>query len=238
LGRDFTNSPAPWYSMLQTPAPTPPPPPFFQVAPGAYSPTGYWKGYVAQRKELGNQLENLQDQRNSLSERLQDPMVSGADRKGLETRISDLDARIQAVDKQIAAADAQVAQAAAVPGAVVEDPPVYHDDPPPTGAIVGSLFMLLCVFPLTLAYCRRLWRRGGAAIAAVPGELMERMSRLDQAVESIAIEVERIGEGQRFMTRVFTESNARSLGAGAAEPIRQAAKEGAPLHARSSETGR
>jgi hypothetical protein len=229
--------------MLQAPAltpvpPTPPAPPFVQVRPGVYSPTAVWKGYTAQRKELGNQLDNLQDQRSNLSEKLQDPMVSGADRKGLETRIADIDARIQAVDKQLAAADAQVAQAAAVPGAVVEEPPVYHEDVPPTGMILGSLFMLFCVFPLTLAYCRRLWRRGGAAVAAVPGELMERMSRLDQAVESIAIEVERIGEGQRFMTRVFTDSSGRALGAGAAEPIRQAAKEGVPLHARSSETGR
>jgi hypothetical protein len=227
--------------MLQTPPPSPPTPPsgdFIQVAPGKYTPTAIWKGFTAQRKELGDQLERLQDQRNNLSEKLQDPMVSGADRKGLETRISDLDARIQAVDKQIAGADAQVAQAAAVPGAVVEEPPVYHDDTPPTGAIVGSLFMLLCVFPITIAFSRRIWRRGGAAIAAIPGELMERISRLDQAVESIAIEVERIGEGQRFMTRVFTDSSARSLAGAPAEPIRQPAKEGAPLHARSSEPGR
>jgi hypothetical protein len=225
--------------MLQAPTlPPAPPGPFVQVRPGVYSPTAVWKGFTAQRKELGNQLDNLQEQRSNLSEKLQDPMVSGADRKGVETRIADLDARIQAVDKQIATADAQVAQAAAVPGAVVEEPPVYHNNEPPAGVIIGSLFMMFCIFPITIAYCRRIWRRGGTAITAVPGELMERMSRLDQAVESIAIEVERIGEGQRFMTRVFTDSGNRALGVGPAEPIRQPAKEGAPLHARSSETGR
>jgi hypothetical protein len=225
--------------MLQAPIPTPPAPPtLVQVRPGVYSPAAVWKGFTAQRKELGQQLDHLQDQRNSLSEKLQEPLVRGADRAGLESRITDLDARIQAVDKQIAAADAQVAQAAAVPGAVVEEPRVYHDDTPPTGVILGSVFMLFVAFPLTIAYSRRIWRRGAAAVAAVPGELMERMSRLDQAVESIAIEVERIGEGQRFMTRIFTDSGGRALGAGAAEPVRQAAKEGAPLHARASDTGR
>jgi hypothetical protein len=220
--------------MLQEPVPSPPAPPtppaLVQVRPGVYSPTAVWKGFTAQRKELSRQLENLQDQRNGLSEKLQDPMVSGADRKGVEARITDLDARIQSLDKQIAAADQQVAQAAAVPGAVVEEAVTYHDSGPPTEVIFGSLFMLFCVFPLTIAYARRIWRRGAIAVAAVPGELMERMSRLDQAVESIAVEVERIGEGQRFMTRLFTDAGGRSLGAGAVEPIRQPAKEGAPLH--------
>ena len=37
-------------------------------------------------------------------------------------------------------------------------------------------------------------------------------------MDSIAIEVERIGEGQRFVTRVLSE-NGRALGAGAALPI-------------------
>ncbi len=33
----------------------------------------------------------------------------------------------------------------------------------------------------------------------------ERMARLEMAVESIAVEVERISEGQRFTTRLLTE---------------------------------
>ena len=35
----------------------------------------------------------------------------------------------------------------------------------------------------------------------------ERMARLEAAVESIAIEVERISEGQRFTTRLLTEQS-------------------------------
>jgi hypothetical protein len=33
----------------------------------------------------------------------------------------------------------------------------------------------------------------------------ERLVRLEQAVEAIAVEVERIGESQRFLTKVLTE---------------------------------
>ena len=35
---------------------------------------------------------------------------------------------------------------------------------------------------------------------------MERIGRIEQAVESVAEEVERIGEGQRFVTKLFAES--------------------------------
>jgi hypothetical protein len=37
----------------------------------------------------------------------------------------------------------------------------------------------------------------------------ERMARLEMAVESIAVEVERISEGQRFTTRLLTEQAQR-----------------------------
>jgi hypothetical protein len=43
---------------------------------------------------------------------------------------------------------------------------------------------------------------------------------MEQALEATAEEVERIGEGQRFLTRLFTEGEgARVIGAGVAQPI-------------------
>lgn len=172
------------------------------VSPSA---TAVYEGFVAQRRELRDQLETLQDQRRELSGQLQDPMVNGANRTGLEQHITELDARISALDKQIATADAQVAQAAAVPGAVVPDPPFVRQGPPEEVFVLGGIFIVVVLFPLTIAYARRLWRRGAVAVSAIPHELMDRLTRLDQAVDSIAVEVERIGEGQRFVTRVLAE---------------------------------
>ena len=37
------------------------------------------------------------------------------------------------------------------------------------------------------------------------GRLEDRMARLEQAVDTIAIEMERIGESQRFLTKVLAE---------------------------------
>jgi hypothetical protein len=45
------------------------------------------------------------------------------------------------------------------------------------------------------------------------GAFDDRLSQLEQSVDAVAIEVERIGEGQRFMTRVMTEN------AGARPPV-------------------
>ncbi len=200
--------------MQQITPPAPPAPPAAITIPPATpvrivgvnpSPSAVYEAYVNQRSELRDQLETLQDARRDLSRQLQDPMVTGADRAGLEKHISELDARITSLDQQIAKADAQVASAAAVPGAVVHHPPEPRNGPPDEVYVLGGIFMFVVLMPLSIAYARRLWRRGAAAVSALPQELMDRLTRLDQAVDSIAVEVERVGEGQRFVTRVLAD---------------------------------
>jgi hypothetical protein len=62
-----------------------------------------------------------------------------------------------------------------------------------------------CVlFPLVRAWARRIEGRG-AAPAPLPPGVAERLERIERAVESIAVEVERISEGQRFVTRVLAD---------------------------------
>ena len=63
-----------------------------------------------------------------------------------------------------------------------------------------------------------------AAIAAPAGQYDDRLTQIEESVNAVAIEVERIGEGQRFMTRVLSEEGApeqspeRAANRGAAEP--------------------
>lgn len=200
--------------------PPPPPPPQAPVAPGVTmvrpgstpvivgggeSPLAVYRAQVAQREELGRQLERLQQTRDRLSERLGDPMVAGADRAGIEARVANIDARIVSVDKQIAQTDADVARAAGIPGAVVEDPPEPRTGPPDEVYVLGGMFIVAAILPISLAFARRIWRRSAAAVSSLPQEVIDRLTRLDHAVDSIAVEVERIGEGQRFMTRVLAE---------------------------------
>lgn len=80
--------------------------------------------------------------------------------------------------------------------------------------------MIVAILPISVAYARRIWRRSSAAVAALPGDILERFAQLDQAVESVAVEVELIGEGQRFITRVLSDQGGRAaLGEGAVRPV-------------------
>jgi hypothetical protein len=134
--------------------------------------------------------------------------------------MTDIDSRITNVDKMLASNAAQTAQAAAIPGAVVEAPRVIDRGPPEEAYVLGGLFMILVFFPLSVAMARRIWRRSAAVVTSFPKEIAERLSRMEHAVEATAEEVERIGEGQRFLTRLFTEGEgARAIGAGAAQPL-------------------
>jgi hypothetical protein len=218
-------------------APTPPTPAPVQVfvdQPRTSTSADVYQAFRAQSRELKNQLNGLEEKRRDLSQELQQvqqsPSPSAADRAGLEARIREVDARILNVEKEIAAADAQVARAAAVPGATIERPEPRREGPPEEAFVLGGIFIVVVFFPLSVAYARRIWRRGAAAITQMPKELGERFTRLEQAVDAIAVEVERVGEGQRYMSRVVTDDMAqRALGAGPAMPIELREREAAHL---------
>jgi hypothetical protein len=164
-----------------------------------------YQAFRAQRRVLGDQLEQLQQERTDLSRELQQEGVNPADKKGMEQRITNIDERIIALDKQIAEADAQVAKAAAVPGAAVEPPQPPRSGPPEEVFFLSAIFIFIVFLPLSIALARRIWRRSPKIVTAFPKELSERLERVEQTVEATALEIERIGEGQRFMTRLFTE---------------------------------
>lgn len=187
------------------------------TVPGPASASALYDAQVAARREIRNQLERVQDTRGDIRRELQSDNLNGVDRTGLEARLKETDARISDLEKQISTADAAVAQAAAVPGAIVEKPqaprePQYDE----TIAIIGSCFTIFVLAPLAIAKARGIWKRGKTVVAPIPKEVTDRLDAMGEAVDSIALEVERIGEGQRFITKVMGE---RQLGAGPAQPI-------------------
>jgi Zn-dependent protease with chaperone function len=75
----------------------------------------------------------------------------------------------------------------------------------PIVAIVACAATAVLV-PVARAYSRRMERDAGRP-AALPTDLTLRLERMEQAIDSIAIEVERISEGQRFTTKLLAERN-------------------------------
>lgn len=69
--------------------------------------------------------------------------------------------------------------------------------------MIGAGAFIVLV-PLVIAFSRRIWHRGGPR-PTVDLENSPRLQRMEQAIESIALEVERIGEAQRFTTKLLAD---------------------------------
>jgi hypothetical protein len=63
--------------------------------------------------------------------------------------------------------------------------------------------------PLVRGIVRR-WDRKAAA-PSVPPDTAARLDRIEQAIEAMSIQVERIAEGQRFVTRLMSDRAAERV---------------------------
>ncbi|MBA2708355.1 MAG: hypothetical protein H0U59_11195 [Gemmatimonadaceae bacterium] len=171
---------------------------------------GEMQALRARRSELSDQLQSAASRRNRLSEAMKSA-PEGASRTGLESRLKVLDQRIVQIESDIALTGRQLSGAPAelFSGSRNESMP---GDIPDNVATVMGVFTFFVLFPIALAFARNLWRRGNKApvASALPPESAERLERLEVGVEAIAIEIERVSEGQRFVTRLLSEAQPES----------------------------
>jgi len=80
---------------------------------------------------------------------------------------------------------------------------------PIAGIVFGTLSMVILAYPFVRAWARRLEQ--GAAPPPLPADVASRLARIEAAVESIAIEVERISENQRYLTKLQSGQQAKSV---------------------------
>lgn len=246
-------------TLLQVPAP----------APQAATPVGIqvvgpspdFLALQARAADLAKQLAGLEVQRNALSREI--ARQNGDAREALIQQRTPIDVQIAQSNAELDNIRAQIASRSRVPmdqvtqsGQVVVVPRFRSRGADPD-MVIGMTFtlMLAVVIPLSIAYARRIWRGTPKSAAPQRDDLSPRFDRLEHAVDAIAIEIERISEGQRFMTKVMAERPAerpssqggeaargglgeaqplRALGAGPAEPIpvpnRQAVRQSITPH--------
>jgi hypothetical protein len=169
----------------------------------------------ARREELSDQLTSAASRRRSLANQLEDA-PEGPVRAGLEQRIAVLDARLAQLELDMAETGRQLT---AAPAALIAEsrPPSGTDPADVVLAVGGSFAAIGLVAVLFLAFARRIWRGRGPPRPPLP-ESAQRLERIEQAIEAVAIEVERISEGQRFVTRLLSEGNRLpAVGAGKRE---------------------
>ena len=84
---------------------------------------------------------------------------------------------------------------------------MIYSDPAEIVGILGSLTIMGAVFyPIARALAKRI--EGKPNVAQIAPAADARLDRIEHAVEAIAVEVERISEGQRFTTKLLAERSA------------------------------
>lgn len=160
----------------------------------------------AKRAELSNQLESAAARRGRLSNSLSEK--EGADRAGIEARIGVLDKRIMQLESDIAETGRQLTMAPAALVASTEQSQQFGGMDPDAGAALTGIFILFVLAPIAFSAARMMWKRTLSPSRPVASaEDSRRLERLEQGMDAIAIEIERVSEGQRFVTRLLSEAH-------------------------------
>lgn len=180
---------------------------FVQVNPGVPTTAADVSALRAQRTELSNQLVSVQGRRDDIVEQLRTASV--AERPGLEARLKVIDERIVQIEQEIARTGELMAQTPGhlLAGNATQIPNIgglQFRSVDVTG--ISIVFTLFVLAPIALTVARLLWKRANVPPRPrIDAETQERLRRLESAVDAVAIEVERVSEGQRFVTRLLSE---------------------------------
>jgi len=85
--------------------------------------------------------------------------------------------------------------------------------PPEAVELAKTFFFTVAVIALGIPLIRAFTRRGDRPSLrdSTSADVTARLERIEQAVEAVAIEVERIAEAQRFSAKLMAEQQQRSL---------------------------
>jgi hypothetical protein len=157
----------------------------------------------SQVADLRVQLTGLKAQWDGLYTQLDRMLKTNPARPGMQQQWADVGVQIARVEGDIARLDARIAQKQGVPVGATSLPPRFPRSIDPNAVIPAVVVVTLAlVLPMSIAWARRIIR-GAPRPTPVPHDLTMRLERIEQAVDTIAIEVERVSEGQRFVTKVL-----------------------------------
>lgn len=157
--------------------------------------------------QLSDQVRSARSRRTELARQYE--RASGANKEGLAQQLQILDGRIAQLEVDIGYVGYLKTQ---MPPAATTSQPPRFDFGPALGGLPSLLPIVLAfflIFPLSTAATRWFWRRSRRPVTP-PGwaEAADRLERVEQAVETIAIEIERISEGQRYVSRLISQQAA------------------------------
>jgi hypothetical protein len=176
----------------------------------------------------------LQAQWKGLRVQLDRMLQTNPARPGVVQQWADVGVHVAQVQGDIAAVQARISQKQGLPIGTTTTPPSLPSRGDRSVAIpAGAALLMAFVLPISIGWARRIARGGRPQpVASLPHDQSSRLERMEQAIDTIAIEMERVSEGQRFVTKILAERPGRAaaeeplaLGAGPVEPIRVAQPE-------------
>ena len=80
-------------------------------------------------------------------------------------------------------------------------------------AIAGMITSIVIILgiPLVIVHARKIWKRDSATQLTSSASTDHRLERIEQAIDAMAVEVERVAENQRFMTKLLSERERVSI---------------------------
>ena len=191
----------------------------------------------AQVRELQIELSGLQAQWDGLYAQLNAMLKNNPARPGVQQQWADVGVQIARIKGQIAYGEARIAQKEGVPMGTTTSPAgsFIRSIDPDIFVPMSALLLMVLGLPVSIAWARRIMR-GKQQVAAppLPPDFTSRFENIERAIDAVAIEVERVSEGQRFVTKILAERPVRvssdessaepspapkALGAGPMEPI-------------------
>ena len=197
------------------------------------SPTAAQLGALrAKAADLKLRLGDLDGRRSQLKDRYDRFQGSDADRTAIGKELAGVQHDLTATQVQLETTTEQINELTAQremeqvfslqkpPGIPITAPPLADPflGPKEIMTIASGGFILM--LPLVLVLARRLWVRSVPRASLDPEE-SPRLQRIEQAIESIALEVERIGEAQRFTTKLLADRQPDAVARMAAIPRKE-----------------
>lgn len=82
---------------------------------------------------------------------------------------------------------------------------------------IVAIISIFVLSPLAIGVARLIWRRAANSSPAIDPDTSRRLMEMQRTMDAMAIEIERISEGQRFVTKLMSERPAGALPAASAK---------------------
>jgi hypothetical protein len=160
-----------------------------------------------QRSQISDQLENVSSRRTEIARELAGTGTESA-RSGLQARIDILDQRILQLETDLATTGRELSMVSPEVLASTREWDRGGDNSDFGEGVAAGGFGVFFFMSIVLLFARRRWKRRSTSSrgGALDTDSSQRLQRLEQGMDAIAIEIERVSEGQRFVTKLLADS--------------------------------